>query len=117
MTKEQNFSSNKNETPCLNCNHMIECKEMCYKRLEWGIFDARVNDEEALIYGNNIKVRSKNEIVKQKKQFLSDEDRMVQELLDEFEQIYRQEVIALTMREKQRLEDLKRYQESLDRLI
>lgn len=82
------------ESPCLDCENMVKCKKMCYRRLEWGVFEAEKDDEEIEIYGNNLKVKGSERIKKPMKTKYEDKDEEVQELLKEFDNIYKKEVIG-----------------------
>lgn len=98
------------ETPCLECPNMVSCNKMCYKRLEWGVFDADPQDEELHIYGNNILVRKEKDIV----QLCTEEeilartgaDEEVKKLLIEFNQLYRDIVVAEENRRKQMFQEM-----------
>lgn len=84
------------ESPCLDCENMVQCKKMCYKRLEWSIFEADKDDEELNIYGNNLEVKGSQRIKKQVNIDLKyeDKDEIVKELLEEFDNIYKKEVVG-----------------------
>lgn len=78
------------ESPCIECENMVNCKKMCYSRLEWGVFDADPTDEELKIYGNNLQVKEHK--VKYEKM-----DKEVKKLLKEFNDIYKKEVVGYLM--------------------
>ena len=82
------------ESPCLDCENMVQCKKMCYKRLEWSIFEAEKDDEELKIYGNNLEVKGSERIKRYIKTKYKDKDEVVQDLLEDFDKIYRREVIG-----------------------
>lgn len=83
------------ESPCLDCPNMVQCKKICYNRLEWGVFYVNQNevenknyvnleDDELNIYGNNIRVKRRN---------LREDSEEVKQLLKEFEYIYQEIVV------------------------
>lgn len=82
------------ESPCLDCENMVRCKKMCYRRLEWSIFEAEKDDEELKIYGNNLEVKGSERIKKYIKSKYEDKDEVVQNLLEEFDDIYKKEVVG-----------------------
>lgn len=88
------------ESPCIECKYMVECQRMCYDRLEWSIIDAEKDDEELEIYGNNLKVKGSQRIKRNKKTKYEDKDEAVQELLNDFDKIYRREVIGYILSRK-----------------
>lgn len=71
------------ESPCIECYNMVQCKKMCYKRLEWAIFEASQDDAELSIYGNNINANSRKNI----------ETTEVAKLLKDFNKFYKQVVM------------------------
>lgn len=91
--------NSKIESPCIECPNMINCKKMCYKRLEWAVFEADKDDEEFNIYGNNIKVEGATRIKPILENKYKDQDEIVQALLREFDNIYNIEVVKFINRE------------------
>lgn len=87
------------ESPCLDCESMVKCKKMCYRRLEWGVLEAEKDDEEIEIYGNNLKVKGSERIKKIMKKY-EDKDEEVQELLKEFDNIYKKEIVGYILSQK-----------------
>lgn len=92
--------NSKIESPCLECTNMVQCRKMCYKRLEWGVLEANISDEELQIYGNNIKIKNKSKILKQQNNY----DEEVKQLLKDFRDIFKQEVVGyiLSQQDKSR---------------
>lgn len=74
------------ESPCIECPNMVNCSKMCYERLEWGVFEAKLDDEELVIYGNNIEIKDKCKS--------NDNNDEVKVLLKEFNKLYRQVVLG-----------------------
>ena len=72
---------------------MIDCKKMCYERLEWGVFEADTNDEELNIYGNNISVEGSAKFKLNLGDKYKEQDVMVRILLEDFDNIYNTEVV------------------------
>lgn len=99
-----------NESPCLECPNMVNCNKMCFERLHWGVYEADKEDEELLIYGNNIKVQGSKRIKFSKyKDKYQDQDEVVQALLRSFDNIYRTEVVGYILAQQARKEYKERH--------